>query len=74
MVIFVFSTKKPVGIAANMNEKLRNVDLVAGLHVILTLHVYLQEGFHCPSRQFVIFVHNFNDDIAHFLLTLVDEL
>ena len=31
MGIFVFSTKKPMVIAANMNEKLRNVVLVAGL-------------------------------------------
>ena len=31
MAIFVFSTKKPMGIAASMNEKLRNVALVGGL-------------------------------------------
>ena len=28
MAIFVFSTKKPMGIAASMNEKLRNVALM----------------------------------------------
>ena len=31
MAIFGFSTEKPMRIAANMNEKLRNVDLVADL-------------------------------------------
>ncbi len=31
MGMFVFSTEKPIRIAANMNEKLRNVVLVAGL-------------------------------------------
>ena len=31
MAIFVFSTKKPTGIAASMNEKLKNVALVGGL-------------------------------------------
>ena len=31
MAIFVFGTKKPMGIAASMNKKLRNVVLVGGL-------------------------------------------
>ena len=31
MAIFVFSTKKPMGIAAYMDEGMRNVVLVGGL-------------------------------------------
>jgi hypothetical protein len=36
MAIFVFSSKKPMGIAANMKEKWRNVALVAGPIIIAT--------------------------------------
>ena len=31
MATFIFTTEKPIGIAANMNEKLRNGALVGGL-------------------------------------------
>ena len=36
MAIFVFSTKKPMGIAANMNEKSKNVVLLGSLLISST--------------------------------------
>ena len=43
MAIFVFSIEKSMGIAANMNEKLRNVVLVAG--IVITYVIVLVNKF-----------------------------
>ena len=45
MAIFVFSPKKPMGIAAYMNEELTNVVLVGGLINMILLLGRLARSF-----------------------------